>query len=175
MNNTKVKINFKTGEMELEGTEIFVQAQLEKLDVIVSLMGQFSEITEEEAVEEAVTEAEEEKLLKTGEQGLEIPGTFGEWLHKFKGDLSDSDKALITAYYVQKQNEGNDFKTSDVNKSLIDHSIKISNPSQVLRRLSSSSKKYVFQTRKIGKLKYLRVSSDGVDHLKALLNQKKTE
>lgn len=169
MNNTKVKINFKTGEMELEGTETFVQSQLEKLDVIVNLMEQLSETAEEEVVEEAVTEAEEKKLLTTGEKGLEIPDTFGEWFHKFKGEITDSDKALVTAYYVQKHNEENDFKTIEVNKSLLEHGIKLPNPSRELERLSS--KKLVFQTRKVGKLKYLRVSSDGVTHLKTLLRE----
>jgi len=114
----------------------------------------------------AVAEEEQEKLASTSEKELQVPNTFGEWFHGFKNDINDSEKALITAYYVQKQSPQNDFKTSEVNKSLQEHGVKLSNPSNSLKNLSK--KKLLFQTRKNGKLKYMRVSSDGVNHLKSL-------
>ena len=91
---------------------------------------------------------------------------FGEWFHGFKDNVNDLDKALLTAYYEQKQSPENDFKTSAVNQSLQEHGIKLSNPSSSLKRLTA--KKLLFQTRKVGKLKYMRVSADGVKYLKTL-------
>lgn len=170
----RAKINFKTGEIELEGSEQFVQSQLENMDTIVDFMallasgsqnGLQNSIEEEEL--EIVAEEEQEKLASSGEQNLEIPPTFGEWLHKFKDELTDSDEALLTAYYVQKQSPQNDFKTSEVNKSLQEHGIKLVNPSHTLTRLTV--KKLLFQTRKDGKLRYMRVSADGVKCLESLL------
>ncbi len=87
-------------------------------------------------------------------------------MHQFRDDVNDLDKGLITALFVQKQAATNDFKTSEVNKSLKDHGIKLSNPSVTLNRLVS--KKLLFQTRKDGKLKYFRVSTDGQKHLDTL-------
>lgn len=87
-------------------------------------------------------------------------------MHGFKEDVNDIQKALITARYVQSKSETNDFKTADVNKSLKDHGIKLSNPSRSLQLLSE--KKYMFQTRKVGSLRYMRVSTDGQKHLEIL-------
>ena len=122
--------------------------------------------TEEGQGEEPLVEAENEAATVQS-KGLDVPSTFGEWLHKFKADLSDLDKALITAYYIQSESPDNDFKTSQVNNSLKNHGIKLANPSETLHRLST--KKLLFQTRKVGKLKLMRVSADGIKHLKSLL------
>lgn len=169
----RAKINFKTGEVELEGSEEFVQNQLANIDSIAEYMALLSSnnsLDDESIVEQeeiaAVAEEEQEKLASTSEQELQVPNTFGEWLHGFKNDINDLDKALITAYYVQKQSPQNDFKTSEVNKSLQEHGVKLSNSSNSLQNFSK--KKLLFQTRKNGKLKYMRVSSDGVNCLKSL-------
>lgn len=169
----RAKINFNTGEFELEGSERFVQSQLANIDSIAEymvLLSSSNELFDENIIEQeeiaAVAEEEQEKLASTSEQELQMPNTFGEWLHGFKNDINDLEKALITAYYVQKQSSENDFKTSEVNKSLQEHGVKLSNPSRSLQNLSK--KKLLFQTRKDGKLKYMRVSSDGVNYLKSL-------
>jgi hypothetical protein len=81
--------------------------------------------------------------------------------------LSDQDKSLLTAYYVQSQSSTNDFKTSEVNKALMDHGIKLANPSVSLKRLGV--KKLLFQTRKVGKLRFMKVSADGIAELRRLL------
>ena len=169
----RARINFKTGEVELEGSEQFVQGQLANIDAIadyIALLSTNNSLDEESIVEQeeiaAVAEEEQEKLASTSERELQVPNTFGEWLHGFRDDINDLEKALITAYYVQKQSPQNDFKTSEVNKFLQDHGVKLSNPSNSLTRLAE--KKLLFQTRKNGKLKYMRVSSDGVNHLKSL-------
>lgn len=159
---TRFKLNLRTGEVEIEGSEEFVERQIQNLEALVELI-------EPEVVNES-DEAIEQESLQSENNGAgsnsDIPETFGEWLHSFKSDVNDLDKALITARYVQSQSETNDFKTSEVNKSLKEHGIKLSNPSTSLKRLIE--KKYLFQTRKKGSLKFMRLSVDGQTYLDSI-------
>ena len=172
MENTRVKINLKSGEIEFEGSESFVQSQMDNLDVILDLVGTGIPLTEVAVLDNGgdvpVDSVEEPENGEPLPSNLQVPDSFGEWMHKFKDGINDLEKALVTAYYVQSQSDKNDFKTLEVNKSLRDHGIKLSNPSQALKKLET--KKYLFQTRKEGqKVRFMRVSQDGLGHLRSLL------
>ncbi|SHM76161.1 hypothetical protein [Gracilibacillus kekensis] len=170
MENAKVKINVQTGDIELEGTEKFVTEQMNDLETTVDIIAQLLKNEPETSVEEFEErkEQEQEKLAKVEENTLDTNCPMGEFYQKFKEGLNDLDKALITAYFIQKQNPDNEFKTREVSEALKEHGIKLTNPSTSLNRLSD--KKYIFLTRKEGKkLKYQRVSADGVECLKTLL------
>jgi hypothetical protein len=171
MNNTKVKINIHLGELEFEGSEEFVKGQMDKLEAIVDIIAQLYVDEENNEIEEVVyeerKEVEESKLMLEEEKPLEVPETFGEWKHRFIDDTNDLDKVLMTAYFTQIKSGQNEFKTKEVNDTLKDHGIKLTNPSRTLDRLTD--KKLTFQVRKSGKIKFLRVSADGISHLKTLI------
>lgn len=173
---TKLYINIKTGEVSIEGSEDFVSLQMENLEDIVSLIqtepttslspaqNEVSIIDSEDSEDDALEDA---FIAEKPAGTLVVPDVFGEWLHMFKDDINGQDKALITAYYVQQDSEGNDFKTSQVNKSLKDHGVKLANAATTLKQIEK--KKLIFQTRKVGRLSFKRVSQDGIKHLKSLL------
>lgn len=173
-NLTKVYINIKTGEVSIEGSEDFVSKQMDSLEDIISLIQVEPEIllTDTETVDiETDNEKSDTGIASTiatdkTNGDLVVPNVFGEWLHMFRDDINDQDKALITAYYVQQDSENNDFKTSQINTSLKDHGIKLTNTSTTLKQIAK--KKLIFQTRKVGKLSFKRVSAEGVKHLKSL-------
>jgi NACalpha-BTF3-like transcription factor len=165
-NVTRVKINLKSGELEISGSEQFVEKQIEKLDEIVALMNFKETQTADEEAEEKIEEALASADDATKNKSLDIPTSIGEWLHSFKDDLADMDKVLAVGYYMQKSSPENDFKTSQVTKALKEHGYNLSNPTMSLNYLSE--KKLVFQNRKVGVLKFMRVSADGEKYLKTL-------
>ena len=173
METTRVKINLFSGEIELEGSEDFVANQMENLDSIIELLSSVRKPTKTEADDSTDEELDVETKGNLSDQSSQNPGqitvpdSFGEWMHKFRDNVNDLDKCLLTAYYVQNSSPQNDFKTREVNNSLKEHGIKLSNPSTSLNRLVE--KKLLFQTRKNGTVKFMRVSQDGMQLLKSSL------
>lgn len=167
----KFKLNLKTREVEIEGSEAFVERQIRQLESIFDFLNSAETTEDFSDVHGALREGSlpESRSGKSGAKVGALPATFGEWMHSFKADLNDMDKALITASYVQSQSTDNDFKTSEVNSSLQEHGIKLSNPSVTLKRLGE--RKLLFQTRKVGKLRFMRVSTEGQKHLESLKPQ----
>lgn len=173
--DTKLYINIKTGEISIEGSESFVSTQANKLEDMVSLFQLApvkDKIKEEEEVPFLVPDKSKHESgvaseAKQSNCELIVPPIFGEWLQLFKDNINDQDTALITAYYVQQSAKNNDFKTAEINKSLLEHGIKLANTSTTLKQIEK--KKWLFQTRKVGRLSFKRVSTDGILHLKSLM------
>jgi len=171
MNETaRFRAAFSGVEIEIEGSTEFVREQIGVLEETIAALGatrtdaDHGENGEDPSGNDPSDGAEEAPISANT---TSVPASFGEWMHRFRATLTEGDKALITARFVQSQSTTNDFKTSEVNKSLRDHGIKLGNPSRELGRLAS--KKLMFQVRKVGKLKFFRVSVDGQKHLETLL------
>jgi hypothetical protein len=165
----KFKLNLTSGEIEVEGSEEFVISQIQSIESLLSLLKQKSlskPVTHPQSTIDNDSQKDDDSTSEGTAVANQIPDTFGEWMNTFKSNILDVDKALITARFVQSKSATNDFKTAEVNKALKDHGIKLSNPSTTLGLLVS--KKLMFQTRKVGVLKYLRVSQDGQAHLETL-------
>lgn len=168
---SKFKLNLRTGEIEIEGSEEFIEKQILNLSSLAEL---FIAVSKSEPIPEDDSESELDSLLDSSGKDpdtkvFEVPDSFGEFYHKFRDDTTDKDKALIAGYFVQSKSAKNEFKTIEVNKILKELGIKLSNPTTSIKYLAND--KYVFQTRKEGALHYMRVSQDGLEYLKTLLNK----
>ena len=175
MSNAKVRLNFVSGEVsgeiEIDGEETYVRDQVDKFEKtfekmvkahvnynnlgMVDLTKNNKDYKAEEKVEQIIT--------------LEMTNSFGEWFQKFKDDLTEKDKALIAAYYIQKKSVEEEFKTIEVTKSLKDYGISLSNTSLYISNLKKY--KFIFPTEKRGNVKYYKISKDGEDYLESLLRE----
>jgi hypothetical protein len=164
MDNFRIRILNAGNELEIEGSEAFVEKHLKEWKTYLDCKNIIKDKIEKNPVSDIISEKGDKNV---NNPPINVPKVFGEWLNKFPTDIADMDKALLTAYHIQCQRETDEFKTSDVNAALIEHGIKLSNPSLALSRLSN--KKYMFQTRKDGKISFKRVSKEGVDYLRTLL------
>ncbi|MDA3876870.1 MAG: hypothetical protein PF483_07255 [Halothiobacillus sp.] len=159
--NSRLKINIHSGDVEFEGSENFVNEQIHNLHETIKFIRQSAAKTSPASIPPPKANPAEENQADQHHAGEpdDIPESFGEWMHAFTASISEQDKALVAGMFVQKSSEKNDFKTSEINGVLKDHGFKLSNPSKSLNDLVL--KKLVFQTRKEGKLKFLRVSKPG--------------
>lgn len=167
------RINLKTGEIEISGSEQFVEARIESIRDILDLVSESTSRTVEiDDPTNIPSSATQTTQTSSGSitSGYETPETFGEWMNSFRDNITDIDKALIAAYFVQSLSDQNEFKTAEVNELLKDHGVKLSNPSRSLKLLED--KKYLFQTRKAGRISYKRVSNDGQAHLETLKRER---
>lgn len=169
---TRVRINIKTGEIEFEGNQAFVESQLAKLPELLNAL----KIAKSVKTEEGTGGDEEEEVLgegsSSGKELLAVPTTFGAWYNKFPGSLKQTDQVLIAGYFVQHNSKDKIFKTIEANKALKDQSVKVANAADSLKDLLDS--KLVFIVKKEGKLALFRVSDKGEGHLLKLLGQHKT-
>lgn len=162
-NSTVVRINLKSGEIEIQGTEEFVERQLANLDSLLVTISSSGNTTPFSPPQERRKRGEEQIT----DEASELPGTFGEWLNRFPRDLTDQDMALVAGRYVQNDSDSSEFKTSQVTSMLKGQGIKLANTSHSIKRLIT--KKLAFVTRKEGRISYYRLSKDGEERVMLLL------
>lgn len=168
MYSAKLKVNFMSGEVEVAGEEGFVRDQ-------INMPGKLSDLLKElrkEFFSKEMNSTKDGNLefnseVEDNNNHLTVSGTIGEWFHKFKKELTETEKALIAAYYIQNNSAENEFKTIEVTKILKDYGIRLSNTSFFVNSLQSQG--YMFPTEKRDNVMFRRVSTDGVEYLKTLV------
>lgn len=87
---------------------------------------------------------------------------FGEFYAEFRSDITDVDKVLVAACFVQNRDQERAFTTKAANESLLDQNVKVTNASQCVRRLIDMKRVFV-----VSEGKY-RVSAGGLEYLNSL-------
>jgi len=168
--HSRIKLNLKLGEIEIEGSESFVSKHLEQLPGLLEGLNIVSAIEEKNVP--STTEVKEEQVIAQEKDGqtteknnsteICVPDNFGELLNKFPKNIQQVDQILIAAYFAQHSSPDNSFKTYFANKLLKDQGIKITNAGQSIINLKN--KKFIFAVKK----GVYRVSKQGMDHILTL-------
>jgi len=139
---TKIRINLSQAEIEIEGSEEFVEKHINKIDDYFQLSK--IKIPTPHAPKALNSNKEpSSNQSKKVEESEGLPSSFGEWIHKTPSNATDPVKVIFAGYYNQKHSENNSFSSSSVNILLKDHGIKVSNVSMTIKRLVEGKK--IFQ------------------------------
>lgn len=155
----RIRVNFSIGEIEIEGTEAFVREYVDEFEDLFECwrkQPKFGPAPQETAVTEQSPPSAK----------ADMPETFGEYLHKYPGSITDTDRVLIAAHFIQCQVPEQCFTAREANELLTEQGIKVANVSSYVARLRKA--KRVFVVSKEGKGKN-RVSSSGIDYINQLL------
>lgn len=155
----RIRINFNVGEIEVEGTEAFVREYVDKFEDLLEFWKK-RPVVSPTSQEIAVTE-----------QGLapaktDMPDEFGEYLQRFPRSITDIDRVLIAAHFVQSHDPENCFTTRNANTLLTEQGHKVANASDCVKK--SIKTKRIFAVPSLGKGKY-RVSKPGIEYINGLL------
>lgn len=169
---TRVKINLSSGDIEVEGKQSFVEQQLKNLpDTILSLRGELKKtrttvakgpkkrkkrVSRKRAASKPTRAAAKKAAVK-------VPDSFDKLLSDASDKLSQNDKVLLSGFYHQAGSKKNAFTSSDALKLLKERNIKISNVSNSMAQLLKT--KRVARTKKEGRLSYYKITNSGKDYL----------
>lgn len=155
---SRVRINLAQAEIEVEGSESFVDGFRPQLE---ALLGRLAE---------ARAGADPVRIPPPAEKPAEAPASdtplppFGEFLHHLPAGATEVDRMLAAGYYLQQLSADDSFATGDANKRLAEHGIKIGNPSQCVRQSLSARRVFTVSRGRF------RVSQHGRAYLKQLTN-----
>ncbi len=165
----RIRINLSAMEIEIEGSEDFVNAHSEKLQDFLDLLNKQSvevvptKTFNGESVEAQTAPASSAPELPFQNGLSQVPESFGEFYNKAHKNIHDIDKVLLGGYFVQSKNDGNIFSTREVSSILKDQGINLSNPAHFVKL--NLTYKRVFAVKK----GWYRISETGMERLTSVI------
>ncbi len=151
----KLRVNLQAGEFEVEGSEAFVERYSARIEALLRRLGRPT--TNMDAVEAMAIGPDDEPL------------PFGSWLQRLPRTATDVDRMLLAGWRLQEATAENWFATADANRLLIEHGIKLGNPSQSVKQNLIAKRAFLVQRGRY------RVAQDGVRHLEQLTGMGATD
>ena len=154
---SRVRINLAQSELEVEGTEAFVEGFRPQIDALLERLPQAIVLTRARPTDTVAPAA------APPPPSVELP-PFGEYLHFLPQSATEVDRMLAAGFYLQQLSTDDSFATGDANKRLAEHGIKIGNASQCVRQSLTARRVFSVQRGRF------RVSQQGRAYLRQLTN-----
>jgi hypothetical protein len=149
----RVRANKSTGELEIEGSTQSVREWWEKL---------WPEVGQQAGPSAGLQGGGARVSPLNASNNEQMPDVFGEFYTEFRSDITDVDKVLVAAAFIQARDQDRVFTTKTANQMLLDQNIKVANASENIRRLIHTKRAFVVSDGKY------RVSASGLEHLSSL-------
>lgn len=148
--NARIRINLSQRELEIEGSEAFVERYADRLESLLDGLD----------LETPATVVAAAAPPPPPPARPDLDGGFGALMQHLPRSSTDVDKMLAAGWYAQRQSGDNAFATGDANKLLADQGVKVGNPSQCVKQNLLAKRVFVVQRGRY------RIAQQGVDYLK---------
>ncbi|MFP4622220.1 MAG: hypothetical protein ACLFM7_12985 [Bacteroidales bacterium] len=181
MSENSSKIHLKIGDIEIsiEGNPEFVAKQYQQMEEELNLkqkLGEpFKETSgkkEETPVAEKASKPSTAPKTKKASSKASAKEDFSGWLKRLPKGLKNRDKALIAGYFNQLNSKDNVFRVRDMNNTLKENGIKITNPSSLIKNVAKSGK-IIKQVAREGRQVYYQFTREGEKYMDDLLSVNK--
>lgn len=154
---SRIRINLKTREIELEGPETFIDKYN---DIIKGFIEKISDPEESigPLTEASKSDSTEINTNHSTHSISALPESFGEYYTRFPRNLKVVDKILIASYYSQLKSEDGLFSIKESADLLTEQNVQITNANAFIKALVNTGKLF----KHAGKYK---VSERGVEQI----------
>ena len=152
----RLRVNLAQREFEVEGSEAFVRDYAARIEALLERLGSAGEPQSAPAADPAAAAAAD----ATPEPAEATP--FGELLQSLPRTATDVDRMLLAGVFLQRRAVERAFATADANRLLLEHGVKLGNPSQSVKQNLVAKRAFAVQRGRY------RVARGGLAHLEQL-------
>ncbi|MFO7888964.1 MAG: hypothetical protein R6V04_01355 [bacterium] len=177
MSENTSRIYLKIGEIEIsiEGSPDYVKEQYQQmakdLNLQQKLQGKSKETEKPKTNKATQPTKAQKKTSKQRTQESTAKKDFSELLSNPPKGTKNNDLIILAGYLNQLNSNNNNFRIRDVNNTLKNNGIKITNPSSVINYIVKK-KNVITQVKKEGRQNYYQITKEGEKYIKNLLKTK---
>ena len=136
----KIRLNLSAREVEVEGPDAVVRGWYERLKDTIAEMKAAPPVQPAAEVPPTSAGSPMPPLTSQPFHGIkdDADEPFGEYLHRFRNDVTDVDRILIAGAHAQSASDDNTFHTVDASERLLEQGFRVTNPAECVRRNQSS-------------------------------------
>ncbi|MBL1141902.1 MAG: hypothetical protein HND53_07730 [Proteobacteria bacterium] len=171
----RVRVKTKEGEIEIEGSQLFVDKKMEQLPELVKKLDRVladngsknkdatSQVESNKDKKTTIKKKPVSSKTRTASANLSVPNSFKQWLAKFPDKIRQADILLIACYFIQHRSPDNIFKCFLAKNTLAKAGIELTNLDSSINRLINEQ--LILVSKKAGKLTLYKVSTKGRNSL----------
>lgn len=156
----RLKVNLAQGEFEVEGSEAFVRGYAQRIEALLAQIAPRGD-----APPSAIPTPAPASVGAPPATVVEGP-PFGELIQTLPRNATDVDRMLLAGVFLQQRAAERAFATADANRLLLEHGIKLGNPSQSVKQNLVAKRAFAVQRGRY------RVAQGGLAHLEQLTGRK---
>ena len=157
----RLRVNLAQGEFEVEGSEEFVREYAARIEELLARLDELPTI-EPPAAPVTATDAPPPTPASGAAPAGGEDRPFGEQLQTLPRNATDVDRMLLAGLHLQRRAADRTFATADANRLLLEHGIKLGNPSQSVKQNLVAKRAFAVQRGRY------RVAQGGLGHLEQL-------